>query len=658
MSTFKNSLILLLCFVFTNTFSQTFNWSGFGAGTGAGPRNYTTGNMSAIVTATTGGGQIGYSYGSTTQISGSGFCGGTPNNGLLLEMRGGTSAWTAQINVAITFSTPVCGPVTFSIYDINEAIWSGDNSSYYNDQVVISATDQSATAINPTNINYSGCPAAANTSIVGNTRIITGKITNNTCNCATASITINPGAAQVKTINLLYRNGPPNISKYGVLQFQNIVLSSIVASPPPTAAITSPTLACGITSTILTATTSASSPTYSWTGPGGSTVTSPTASATAVSGAGVYTVVINPGGCSSTATYNIGSGGIPPTVTASASNTLNCTTTTVQAIVSTTSTPVTYNWSGPSVTGGATTASASVNSPGTYNYTVTNTSTGCSTTGTLAIAQNTSVVTASTSATSSLNCTTTTAQIIASTTTTPVSYNWSGTGITGGAGTATININQGGTFNYTITNTSNGCRTTGSQAISQNTVLPSPTASSAGSITCSTSTVALNGGPAALTYTWSGPGFSGGVNTQNVIATATGNYTLAVTGTNGCTNTAVTTVGTNTSLPSPTASSTGSITCSTSTVALNGGPAALTYTWSGPGFSGGTNSQNAVATVAGSYTLTVRGANGCTNTAVTSVTTNTTSPTATALSSVINCTNTISTLTGGPLSGVTYSWSG
>jgi hypothetical protein len=48
-------------------------------------------------------------------------------------------------------------------------------------------------------------------------------------------------------------------------------------------------------------------------------------------------------------------------------------------------------------------------------------------------------------------------------------------------------------------------------------------------------------------------------------------------------------------LPSPTATSPNSITCLTSTVALNGGPAALTYTWSGAGFSGGTNSQNAVA---------------------------------------------------------------
>jgi hypothetical protein len=143
------------------------------------------------------------------------------------------------------------------------------------------------------------------------------------------------------------------------------------------------------------------------------------------------------------------------------------------------------------------TATATVNAPGTYNYSVTAAG-GCVTTGTVAVSQNTSVVTASTTATSSLNCTTTTAQIIATTTASPVSYVWTGTGITSGAGTATINVNQGGTFNYTITNTSNGCRTTGSQAVTQNTALPSPTATSPNSITCSTTTVALNGGSSGI----------------------------------------------------------------------------------------------------------------------------------------------------------------
>lgn len=278
------------------------------------------------------------------------------------------------------------------------------------------------------------------------------------------------------------------------------------------------------------------------------------------------------------------------------------------------------------------------------------------------MSQNTSVVSASTTASSSLNCTTTTAQIIATTTASPVSYVWTGTGITSGAGTATINVNQGGTFNYTITNTSNGCRTTGSQAVSQNTALPSPTATSPNSITCLTSTVALNGGPAALTYTWSGAGFSGGTNTQNAVATAAGTYTLAVTGANGCTNTAVTTVGTNTTQPAATASLSTVITCTSTSATLQGGPlAGVTYSWSGTGLTGATNQATATITAPGTYTLiTTSTVNGCTNTAVVTPTANLTPPQVSVVPDLtIDCAAPTATLSGSSSTpGVTYAWTG
>ena len=450
--------------------------------------------------------------------------------------------------------------------------------------------------------------------------------------------------------NVLSRAGGVGAVGAIIVRYSTPVSPGITSVSAPTITCATPTVQSAISYTN-------GATTFTWTGP--AIVSGSNTGTVSVNGSGIYSYTASVGGCNSTGTVQIQSNVAYPNVTASTSNTLNCTTTTIQAVASATSTPVTYNWSGPGIVSGASTATAVVNAGGTYNYTVTNTSSGCITTGTLAVTQNTSVVTASTAATNSINCTSTTAQIVATTTASPVSYIWSGTSITGGAGTATINVNQGGTFNYTITNTSNGCRTTGSQAVTQNTTLPSPTATSPNSITCLTSTVALNGGPAALSYTWSGSGFSGGTNSQNAVASTSGSYTLTVTGTNGCTNTAVTIVGTNTTLPSPTATSANSITCITTTVALNGGPAALTYIWSGAGFSGGTNSQNAVATVAGSYTLAVTGTNGCTNTAVTTVGTNTTQPVATAsLATAITCTSTSATLQGGPLSGVTYSWSG
>ena len=76
------------------------------------------------------------------------------------------------------------------------------------------------------------------------------------------------------------------------------------------------------------------------------------------------------------------------------------------------------------------------------------------------------------------------------------------------------------------TSTVNSCTAAATTAVAQNTTAPSPTASSPSSITCSTNTVNLTGGPAAgVTYTWTGPGFSGGTNSQNAVATSPGTYT-------------------------------------------------------------------------------------------------------------------------------------
>lgn len=214
-----------------NISAQTYSWSGFTTTTNSSTRTFTSGNLSATVTATPDGGSTGYSYGSTSQIGGSGVCGGTPN-GLFLEMSGASSSWNNTINVAISFSSPVIGPVTFNAYDLNEPIWTGDNSSYYDDQVTISAVDQNAAAIGFASIVYGGCASSSGSiSNTATSRTLTARTNSDGCSCTNASVTINTSGGQgIKKINILYRNGTPTNSKYGVCQFQNIVISSIVVN--------------------------------------------------------------------------------------------------------------------------------------------------------------------------------------------------------------------------------------------------------------------------------------------------------------------------------------------------------------------------------------------------------------------------------------------
>ncbi len=142
--------------------------------------------------------------------------------------------------------------------------------------------------------------------------------------------------------------------------------------------------------------------------------------------------------------------------------------------------------------------------------------------------------------------------------------------------------------------------------------------------------VSASGGSGTYTYAWSGPdGFTSTEQNPllgNAQVSASGNYQVTVTDSNGCgSTTAATTVIVNT-LPAPTATNDGP-SCAGTDIQLTGGPAGMTsYAWNGPlGFS--SNDQNPLLTSigtdgAGNYTLTVTDASGCSNSATTPVVVN------------------------------------
>lgn len=441
-----------------------------------------------------------------------------------------------------------------------------------------------------------------------------------------------------------------------------VIIRYTVPGSPGITSVSSPTITCTNPTVQSTITYTNGATTFTWSGP--SIVSGGNTSIVSVNGPGVYSYTAAVGICTTTGSVQINSNTITPNVNASTSNTLTCTNFTVRTVASTTTTPVSYAWAGPGIVGGAGTASATVNAPGIYSYTVTNTSNGCNTTGMVAVTQNTSVVTATVAPTNSINCSSTTAQIAASTTATPVSYVWSGPGITGGAGTPTITVNQGGTYNYTITNTSNGCRTTGSQAISQNTTTPN-VAAAGGSLTCLTTTANASATTASspVTYNWSGPGITSATNISTITVNQGGTYTYTVSNTdNNCIRTGSVIINSNTTPPATTASLASVITCTSTTATLQGGPlSGVTYSWSGPGIVGATNQATATINAPGTYTLlTTSTVNGCTNTAVVTPTADLTPPQVNVVPDLtINCANPTATLQGSSsTTGATFSWTG
>ncbi|MBS1637129.1 MAG: gliding motility-associated C-terminal domain-containing protein [Bacteroidetes bacterium] len=498
---------------------------------------------------------------------------------------------------------------------------------------------------------------------------------------AAINFTTTPSGASVAWTNNntsvgIAASGSSNIAGYTapvVASTQTGIISAVATQSACTSATQTlavvinpkPTVSTSVTQTVTCTTpnvviTGSGGGTYNWSGPGitggGSTAT-PT-----VNLGGTYNVTVtSAAGCTNTASASVAQNNTPPSPTASNSATLTCTTTTV-ALSGGPASGVTYQWSGPGFSGGTTSQNAVATAAGTYTLKVTDAVNGCTATAVTTVSQNTTTPAPTATNAATLSCTTSTVQLNGGPAA-GVTYQWSGPGFSGGTTSQNAIATAAGTYTLKVTNSVSGCTATANTTVVQNTTTPSPTATNAATLTCTTSTVQLNGGPAAgVTYQWSGPGFSGGTTSQNAVATAAGTYTLKVTdAVNGCTATAVTTVSQNTTAPSPTATNAATLSCTTTTVALNGGPAAgVTYQWSGPGFSGGTTSQNAVATAAGTYTLKVTGtANSCTAAAVTTVAQNTTTPSPTATNSAtLTCTTTTVALNGGPAAGVTYQWSG
>ncbi len=103
----------------------------------------------------------------------------------------------------------------------------------------------------------------------------------------------------------------------------------------------------------------------------------------------------------------------------------------------------------------------------------------------------------------------------------------------------------------------------------------------------------------------------------------------------------------------------GKLSCTNPVVMLNASPsdAKVTYSWTGPnGFVALTPS--ASATVAGTYTVTITGASGCTASANVAVTADTDLPIVTATGGTLAAGGTVQLKASSPTSGVTYEWSG
>ncbi len=486
----------------------------------------------------------------------------------------------------------------------------------------------------------------------------------------TYNYTWNPIGATTNTINNL------GIGNYTVVvQDNNNCTSSFITAitgnttAPVVTSASSGSLNCTTTTVQITTTVTPSSGiNYNWTGPG--IVSGGTTGTVTVNQGGTYQVTVTntANNCTATTSQSVAMDNNVPSVQIANTNSLNCTVTSAQ--VSTTVNPVgsyTYNWTGPGIVSGGSTGTITVNQGGTYQVTVTNTANNCTVAISQNVTQNTIAPTVSASSSGSLTCTNTTVQITSTVNPTSVSYNWSGSGIVGGAGTGTVDVNQPGTYSLVVTDPVNTCTASVTNInIVQNTVAPTVNAGGNQTLTCSTPSVQLVGTSSpstGVTINWLG-GVCGSTNSFTTDVCAAGTYTLEVTNmTNGCVGTSTVQVIPDANLPSIAVAPSGSINCSVSNVQIVASTTVspVSYTWSGSGIVSGNGTATVDVNQGGTYQVTVTNtSNGCSTSTLITVTENTTAPTvAAAPNGTLDCINTTVSITStvNP-SNVNYSWSG
>ncbi|MDY0906408.1 MBG domain-containing protein [Pedobacter sp. CFBP9032] len=269
--------------------------------------------------------------------------------------------------------------------------------------------------------------------------------------------------------------------------------------------------------------------------------------------------------------------------------------------------PYTFNWGG-----GITTEDRTGLAAGTYTVTITDAN-GCTSSVSATVTQPASGV-SGTRVITNVSCFSGTNGSINLTPTggtAPYTFNWGG-GITTEDRTGLAP----GTYSVTITDV-NGCTGVVSATVTQPTAISGSTVVT--NIACSGGTTgSINltptGGTAPYTFSW-----GGGITTEDRTGLAAGNYSVTITDANGCTGVVSATITQPASAVSGTTVVT-NIACFSGTngsinLTPTGGTAPYTFNWGG-----GITTEDRTGLAAGTYTVIITDANGCSGTVSATVT--------------------------------------
>jgi len=391
---------------------------------------------------------------------------------------------------------------------------------------------------------------------------------------------------------------------------------------------------------------------YNWTGPNNFTSNEQNP---VVATSGIYTLtVLGSNGCESQDDAIVAIDTLPPVLTLSLDDTLDCNISTVQLSGISTPLAISYNWTGPN-NFNSDEQNPVVSEPGAYSLIVT-TLNGCSSEELINVQQDFTAPDA-TAFGDTLNCNFQIIQLNGVSTTLGVSYSWIGPN---NFSSTQQNpwVVESGTYFLTVEGM-NGCGITINTIVEED--IENPDAFAFGdTLDCNILMVQLYGNSTTpnVFYSWTGPNnFIS--DEQNPEVTNPGEYFLTVQAENGCVSTASAEVELDNASPDATLIG-DTLDCNNPLVQLQGNSITsdVSYSWTGPN-NYTSDEQNPEVFDPGEYFLTVEAANGCHSTISIIIELDDTIPDVEAAGDTLDCNNSMVQLQGNSNTiDVTYSWTG
>lgn len=408
---------------------------------------------------------------------------------------------------------------------------------------------------------------------------------------------------------------------------------------------------------------------------GGNTLT-PT-----VTSAGTYTLLVTNAvnGCTATAATTVTTNANVPTAIAAPQGIITCSVLTVpvNGTGSSSGPGFNYQWNTTNgqIVNGQGTLSITAGLPGTYTLIVTNTANNCTASYNVLVDSDLAPPQADAGAQQVLTCTQPFSTLDGSASSTGSNYTYQWTAVAGGNFISATDIqnpqiNQPGTYQLVVTNTTNGCTSSDQVVVMPDASQPMVQIAAPATLNCNVNQITLNAAGsstgATFMYQWSGPGIVSADTIQNIQVDQPGNYTLLITNSsNGCTSDQTVVVPQDIVAPPADAGPDHVLNCNNPQLQIggSGNPSGNNYafSWSGPGILSGGTTVNPVVNQSGTYTFVVTNLqNGCTQTDQVVMTADFTPPQALAGPGFqLTCTDMTYTLQSSGSTGAnfTYQWS-